>query len=142
MTSAGGPSLFGSAFLSATLLPGTSEALLSVLWFTGQYRAVELWGWATAGNVLGSCLNREIGAGLVRWLPQRGYSSAQWSKAQRLFGKYGQWSLLFAWLPVIGDPLTVVAGALGIHRGRFALLVGLGKGMRYAVLLALLAAAP
>ena len=46
------------------------------------------------------------------------------------------WSLLFAWLPVVGDSLTIMAGALRVNLPLFVVLVGLGKLGRYAVLVA------
>lgn len=137
---ASGPSLFVSAFLSATLLPGTSEALLAGLWLAKSQSALELWTWATSGNVLGSVLNREMGAGLARFRNSRWLqiTEEQWRRAEQYFLRYGQWSLLLAWVPIVGDPLTIVAGALGVSRWRFLILVTLGKGLRYAGLLWLL----
>ena len=129
--------LFLSAFLSATLLPGSSEVLLAGLLLSGTHSEWNLWFWATLGNVLGSLMNREFGAGILRgrganWL---GITQLRLSQAEGWFQKYGQWSLLLAWLPVIGDPLTIVAGALGISRARFLILVTLGKAARYWILI-------
>jgi len=64
-----------------------------------------------------------------------GITQQRWSQAEGWFQKYGQWSLLLAWLPVIGDPLTIVAGTLGISRVRFLILVTLGKAARYWILI-------
>ena len=132
--------LFLSAFLSATLLPGSSEVLLAGLLLSGTHSKWNLFFWATLGNVFGSLLNREFGAGILRrrganWL---GITQQRWSQAESWFQKYGQWSLLLAWLPVIGDPLTIVAGALGISRTRFLILVTLGKAVRYWILIYLM----
>ena len=129
--------LFLSAFLSATLLPGSSEVLLAGLLLSGAHSEWKLLFWATLGNVLGSLLNREFGAGILRgrgakWL---GITPQRWSQAEGWFQQYGQWSLLLAWLPVIGDPLTIVAGSLGISRARFLILVTLGKAARYWILI-------
>jgi membrane protein YqaA with SNARE-associated domain len=132
--------LFLSAFLSATLLPGSSEVLLAGLLISGTNTEMTLWFWATSGNVLGSSFNRELGAGILRgrgakWL---GATEERWLQAEAWFQKYGQWSLLMAWLPVIGDPLTIAAGALGISRFRFLILVTLGKGTRYWIIIYLI----
>ena len=129
--------LFLSAFLSATLLPGSSEVLLAGLLLSGTHSELKLLFWATLGNVLGALLNREFGAGILRgrvakWL---GITHRRWSQAEGWFQKYGQWSLLLAWLPVIGDPLTIFAGTLGISRARFLILVTLGKATRYWILI-------
>ena len=132
--------LFLSAFLSATLLPGGSEVLLAGLLLSGTHSEMKLLLLGTLGNVLGSLLNREFGAGILRgrganWL---GITQQRWLQAEDWFQKYGHWSLLLAWMPVIGDPLTIVAGALGISRTRFLILVTLGKAVRYWILIYLM----
>ena len=66
-----------------------------------------------------------------RWFPAQ---PKQLERAQAWFQRYGVWSLLFAWLPVIGEPLTVVAGAMRVHIAPFLILVAIGKGLRYVVL--------
>lgn len=131
--------LFLSAFIAATLLPLGSEAILLALAYQGE-DAVTLLVVATSGNVLGSCVNYAIG----RWAHDRlmfqGNAKHQRRllKAESLFNRFGYWSLLFAWLPVIGDPLTLVAGVLKTPFNLFLLLVTLGKLARYAVVLSLL----
>ena len=60
--------------------------------------------------------------------------SKQLARAQAWFRRYGVWSLLLAWLPVIGDPLTVLAGTMRVHIVPFLILVAAGKGLRYIVL--------
>src|SRR5688572_5587260 len=106
--------LFASAFLSATLLPGSSEAALLALLAVGQGITWALIAVATVGNVLGSCVNWAMGRFFAhfegrRWFP---FSRKDYDRAAEWYGRYGKWSLLFAWVPVIGDPLTLVAGAL------------------------------
>lgn len=59
------------------------------------------------------------------------FSKTQIDKAQRWFRRYGVWTLLFAWLPVGGDALTLIAGIMRVRLGIFLVLVGLGKGLRY-----------
>ncbi|MBM3530209.1 MAG: DedA family protein [Alphaproteobacteria bacterium] len=134
MPDAAGPlGLFLSAFLSATLLPGSSEAALIALLALGKSDPAILVAVATAGNVLGSIVNWAMGRYFAhfsdrRWFPVK---PAAFERAVAWTGRFGSWSLLFAWLPVIGDPLTVVAGALRVGFWRFVLLVTLGKAGRY-----------
>ena len=126
--------LFASAFLSATLLPGSSEVALVAMLALGRHDPALLVAVATAGNVLGSVVNWALG----RWLAH--YSDRRWfpvdarahARAASWYNRFGVWSLLFAWLPVIGDPLTAVAGALRVPFTRFVVLVTLGKAGRYA----------
>lgn len=125
--------LFLSAFSAATLLPGSSEALLATFIATERGAVVWLLLVATAGNVAGSAVNWALGRFLIlyrerKWFPvsERGYA-----RAVRWYERFGLWSLLFAWLPVIGDPLTVVAGALRTRFDVFVLLVSIGKAGRY-----------
>lgn len=126
--------LFISAFVSATLLPGGSEALLALRVAEGG-DALGLALTATAGNLLGSLLTFGIGrAGnsLVhhRWL---GASERALARAEAWFTRWGRPSLLFAWLPVVGDPLCLLAGLLKVRLFEFVLLVGIGKLVRYAL---------
>jgi len=128
--------LFISAFLSATLLPGSSEILLMAL-FSEGYDAFTLLCWATAGNTLGSVVNWFMGKYLLhykhkKWFPVKEESLC---KAQHWFQRYGLWSLLMAWAPVIGDGLTFVAGIMRVRFVYFVVLVAIGKGIRYAILL-------
>jgi len=131
--------LFLSAFGAATLLPLQSEAVLVGL----LLHAPDAWLWllliATAGNVLGSIVNWLLGRGIERlrdkrWFP---FSAAQLEKAQQRYQRYGQWSLLLSWMPVIGDPLTLIAGIMREPLWRFVLLVTLAKAARYLVLVLL-----
>ncbi|WP_039928959.1 YqaA family protein [Alishewanella jeotgali] len=129
-------SLFLTGFIAATLFPASSELLLLALLAQG-YLPVWLWLAATLGNTLGSCVNWYLGRELLRfqhksWFP---ISAAALTRATTQFQRYGRWSLLFAWLPVVGDPLTMVAGVLRVPFRLFLLLVALGKGLRYALLI-------
>lgn len=131
-------SLFITGFIAATLLPASSEVLLLALF---QQGLSPLWLWlsATAGNTLGSCVNWYLGHEILRFQHKRWFpvSSDSLQRAQRHFKRYGYWSLLFAWLPVVGDPLTFVAGMLRMRFSTFVALVLIGKGVRYAVVLLL-----
>jgi len=127
--------LFASAFLSATLLPGSSEALLLLRLNEGG-DAVSLVLSATAGNLLGSLLTYAMGRGgnvLLhrRWLR---IDEQALARAERWFGRWGLPTLLLAWLPVVGDPLCLLAGVLRLHPAWFVVLVGCGKLARYAAL--------
>jgi membrane protein YqaA with SNARE-associated domain len=129
-------SLFVSGLIAATLFPASSELLLVALSQQG-YLAWLLWLVATLGNTLGSCVNWFLGLELRRFQDRRWFpvSPQQLALAQRQFNHYGIWSLLLAWLPVVGDPLTLVAGVLRVRFVPFLVLVALGKGLRYAVLI-------
>ena len=130
--------MFASAFASATLLPGSSEAVLLALLAAGQGDAVLLMVVATVGNVLGSFANWMVGRYLARlrdrsWFP---VSAEAYDRAKDWVSRYGIWSLLLSWVPVIGDPLTLAAGLLRVPLFPFLLLVTLGKAGRYVALLA------
>lgn len=128
--------LFLSAFGAATLLPLQSEAVLVGLLLSGKYPAGLLLVVATTGNVLGAVTNWLLGRYIdhLRNKPWFPVSAAQLDKAQRQYQRYGQWSLLLSWMPVIGDPLTLVAGILREPFWKFLLLVIVAKGGRYLVL--------
>jgi membrane protein YqaA with SNARE-associated domain len=130
--------LFASAFLAATILPVSSEAVLAGLIAAGKGDPVALFAVATVGNTLGSLVNWLIGHGIARFRDQPWFpvSRERYKAAERQFNRYGVWSLLFAWVPFVGDPLTVVAGALRVPLPRFVLLVAIGKAARYAMVIA------
>ncbi|MBN8760138.1 MAG: hypothetical protein BGO61_09700 [Thiobacillus sp. 65-69] len=125
--------LFGSALLSSTLFPGGSEALLLYRLHQGAdpFASVAV---ATAGNVLGSLITYGMGRFGRQAVRRSGRAERQAARAERWFARWGQPALLLAWLPVVGDPLCLVAGILRVGAGRFLLLVGLGKLARYAAL--------
>lgn len=132
--------LFVSALGAATLLPGSSEVVLVAMALSGVADRWALLVVATAGNVLGSLVNWCMGRGVARWRERPWFplSPAQYERMATLYNRVGWPSLLFAWLPVIGDPLTVVAGMSRMPMTPFLLLVTAGKAGRYAVILALL----
>ena len=128
--------LFLSALTSATILPGTSEAALAALIASGDHSLWLLVLIATAGNVLGSLINWWLGLYAEhfkhkRWFP---VSPEALDRASHWFGKYGLWSLLLAWLPIIGDPLTLFAGVMRVRLLPFIILVTIGKAARYAMI--------
>jgi membrane protein YqaA with SNARE-associated domain len=131
--------LFISAFISATLLPSSSEVFLITMITQAQANLWLLWLAATFGNVLGSCVNYWLGMQLLRFKDKKWFPVSQKSlnKAQKQFNKYGVYSLLFAWLPIVGDPLTVIGGIFKVRFSTFVLLVTVGKGARYLAIIAL-----
>ena len=128
-------SLFGIAFLAATIFPAQSELGLAALLATGRFDPWLLILVATLGNVLGSVFNWLIG----RFL--HGYRSRRWfpvpakalDRAERTYRRWGIWTLLLSWVPVIGDPLTLVAGLLKAPLRLFLPLVIIAKAARYLV---------
>jgi membrane protein YqaA with SNARE-associated domain len=130
--------LFLVAFLAATVLPMQSEAALVGLLLTDAYPAWLLVTVASIGNVLGATLNWGLGRMFDRcsersWFPVR---SADLQRYRTWYQTYGRWSLLLSWMPIIGDPLTVIAGVLREPLPIFLLLVTLAKVGRYLVLTA------
>ncbi|HCS13144.1 MAG: hypothetical protein COS82_00060 [Zetaproteobacteria bacterium CG06_land_8_20_14_3_00_59_53] len=127
--------LFFSALISATLFPGGSEALLLYRLNEGG-AALSLVLIATAGNVLGSLITYAMGrlgneALHRRWVR---ISEESVNRAESWFARFGRPALLFAWLPIVGDPLCLVAGLLRCNIGLFLLLVSIGKLARYTLL--------
>ncbi len=128
----GYPALFALSFLAATLLPLGSEWLLVALLLDRRDPVVSV-AVATAGNYLGACTTWLIGMYGGSWLIRtllRIDEQAE-NRAKELYTRYGAWSLLFSWLPVVGDPLCLVGGVLRVGFGRFSLLVVAGKLARY-----------
>lgn len=128
-------SLFAVSFLAATILPAQSEALLVYLLAEGDVVITLALIAATLGNVLGSVVNWVLGrwAGRLRnrrWFPA---SAKALARAEDRYRRWGRWSLLLSWAPVVGDPLTVVAGFLREPLGSFVMIVTLAKGGRYLV---------
>lgn len=127
--------LFTVAFLSATLLPMGSEALL-LYDISQNYSLLLLWIFATLGNTLGSMVNYWLGLKGENYLEDKGHLSAQkMEKARGFFDTYGGWTLLLSWVPIIGDPLTFVAGVLRYNFKWFSLIVAVAKGTRYAIVI-------
>ena len=131
--------LFGSALVAATILPMQSEAVLVALLLAGDHPPVALVMVATVGNVLGSVLNWLLGRYLLRFRDRRWFpvGPRQLARAQGWYQRYGRWSLLGSWLPVVGDPLTMVAGVMREPILPFLVLITLAKAGRYVVLAAL-----
>ena len=131
-------SLFISAFLSSTLLPGGSEAVLAYLATDDQHLPLTLLVIATLGNTLGGMTSWGIGRLIAIKFPARGLVKSNHQKAMERLQRWGSPLLLLSWLPVIGDPLCVAAGWLRLHWLLSLLFIGAGKAARYAVILYLL----
>ncbi|MCW5728489.1 YqaA family protein [Parvibaculum sp.] len=130
--------LFLSAFVAATLLPMQSEAVLVGLLMTETYPVWALVAVASAGNILGSAVNWGLGRAFMHldarpWFP---VSAAKIEQASGWYRRYGRWSLLLSWMPIVGDPLTLVAGILREPFPTFLALVAIAKTLRYIVLAA------
>ncbi|MDM9626598.1 YqaA family protein [Rhizobium sp. S152] len=128
--------LFAISLIAATILPAQSEAGLVALILSGQYSTLLLVAVASVGNVLGSLINWLLGIGIERFRDRRWFpvGEAALDRAQRWYRRYGKWSLLASWLPVVGDPITVVAGVMREPLPVFLLLVTIAKTARYAIL--------
>lgn len=130
--------VFGAAFLAATILPFSSEVVVAAALADASINPFALWVAATAGNTLGAVVNWGLGRYATQYRDRQWFpaSQIQMDKAEAWFNRYGVWSLLMAWVPIGGDALTVIAGLLRVRFDVFVILVGLGKGARYAVVIA------
>lgn len=130
--------LFLSAFLSSTILPGSSEVVLGALVMQGQYSRWSLLAIATLGNTLGGMSSWGLGR-LLGWrFPMTALTKPAHRRAVDRMRYWGSPALLFSWVPFIGDPLCVAGGWLRIPWMVSLMYIGLGKGLRYAVLLSVL----
>jgi len=119
--------------LAATILPLSSEIVLTTMLLTNLFEKNILLVIASSGNILGSIFNWYLGKKIMifqdrKWFP---VSQEQLNKSRKYFQKYGLWSLLLAWVPVIGDPLTLLAGVLKVRFSIFFILVSVSKISRY-----------
>ena len=125
------------SFLAATILPLSSELILSTMLLTDSFDKYLLLVVASFGNILGSSVNWYLGKKILifkdkKWFPA---NERQIAKGEIYFKKYGIWSLLLAWVPIIGDPLTVVAGILRVKFFTFLILISISKISRYIFLI-------
>lgn len=130
--------LFFTAFAAATILPMQSEAALVALLLADTYPVWTLVAAASVGNVLGSVVNWLLGRGVERFRDRRWFpvKPAALERAQGWYRRYGRWSLLLSWAPIMGDPLTVVAGIMREPFPVFLALVIFAKVGRYLLLTA------
>ncbi len=129
------PLLFTLSFLAATVLPLGSEWLLILLLMKGHPPVFTVLT-ATFGNYLGGCTTFLIGIWGSDMIIKKilRLQTSDLNRAKQLYGKYGSWSLLLSWLPIVGDPLCLLAGILKTGFFRFSILVFSGKFLRYATL--------
>ena len=125
--------LFFSAFISSTLFPGGSEAVLAYLTSEAEHPVVLLILVATLGNTLGAMTSWGIGRLISIQYSTKQLSKASQQKAVEHLQKYGSPILLLSWLPVVGDPLCVAAGWLRIHWLHSLIFIAVGKLLRYIV---------
>lgn len=132
-------SLFGVAFIAATILPAQSEAALVALLVTGKWSPLLLVAVASVGNLLGAVVNWALGRGITRFRHRRWFPVGERAleRATGWYRRWGRWSLLLSWAPIGGDALTVAAGVLREPLWSFLLLVTIAKAGRYLVLAAI-----
>lgn len=128
--------LFFSAFVAATILPAQSESVLTGLILLDQVPVSVLVIVASIGNVAGSVVNWGLGRAVERYRDRRWFpvKPTMLARATGWYHRYGKWSLLLSWVPIIGDPITVVAGVLRERFWRFLWLVSIAKTGRYVFL--------
>ncbi len=136
--SLGYPGVFLVSFIASTLVPFANEIVVMAMPALG-YETAAIITWATAGGYLGSLTNYWVGFKgtdfvFSRWIK---VTPKRWEEAEALFQRYGNWVLFFAWLPFVGDPLSVVAGAFKVDWRIFSFWVITGKALRFVVLLGL-----
>ncbi len=127
--------LFAATFLAATVIPFQSEVVFVAMQVAGAAPLMTLIAVASIGNTLGSFVNYWIGArledhGAHRWLR---IDDARFARLQQWWLRWGVWSLLMSWAPVLGW-FTVVAGAMRTPLWQFALLVSIAKTARFVIL--------
>lgn len=129
--------LFSAAFLSASFFPFQSELIFIAMLVSNHFDDWVLLLVASAGNILGAALNWWLGKYITRFENERWFpvKKAVLTKAERWFTRYGKWSLLLSWVPIIGDPLTMIAGVLRMHFLPFILIVALAKTGRYFLIM-------
>lgn len=126
--------LFASAFLASTLIPGGSELALLYLSNQAIFSTQSLLMTATIGNTLGG-----MSSWLIGWfLSSKVLDEIKYRSALARMQRWGAPVLLFSWLPLIGDPLCVVAGWLRLGFIKSLFFIGLGKFLRYVVVLSLI----
>jgi membrane protein YqaA with SNARE-associated domain len=132
LASHGYAGLFALSFLASTLLPLGSEWLLVVM-LLNRFDPLLVVTVATVGNCLGACTTYLIGLyGSSAWFRLLRIEDGARARAEGLYGRYGSWSLLFSWVPVVGDPLCLAGGIMQTRFAHFFLLVAAGKLARYA----------
>ena len=125
------------SFLAATILPFSSEVVLTTMYLSNSFETYFILIFASIGNIMGSITNWYLGKKITlfqnrKWFP---ISPDQLERSRKYFERYGLWSLLLAWVPIIGDPLTLLAGVLKVRFSIFFVLVSISKISRYVFIL-------
>jgi len=107
------------------------------MYLSNSFETYFLLIFASVGNIMGSITNWYLGKKITlfqnrKWFP---VLPDQLERSRKYFQKYGLWSLLLAWVPIIGDPLTLLAGVLKVRFSIFFLLVSISKISRYVFIL-------
>ena len=129
-------SLFLVAFMVATVIPFGSEAYFITLLSIGEYNNLFLLIVASVGNILGSLFNWVCGFYVNYFIKKSWFpiNNKIIKRGNKLFTKYGKWSLLFSWVPFVGDPITFAAGTLRYPLIPFIIFVSIGKFARYLLI--------
>lgn len=123
--------LFLSAFISSTIAPGGSEAVLAYLVSSQQYAIANLVAVATIGNSLGAMTTWWLGLWAAKKYPAEHMLSDKHQKSLNTVKRWGSWALLFSWLPLIGDGLCFAGGWLKLSLLSSIMAICLGKALRY-----------
>ena len=126
--------LFFSAFISSTIAPGGSEALLAYMVSQGCFNAQELVVIAAFGNTLGAMTTWGLGMLAARKFSEPALLSEKKQNALNIIKKRGIWVLFFSWLPIIGDALCFAGGWLKLSILPACLVILIGKLGRYALI--------
>jgi len=129
-------SIFFLSFLASTIFPFSSEVGLVSYMTLGKFNNELLLIFASLGNILGSCVNYILGLYIIKfknksWFP---FKDNQIIKTTKWFNRFGIYSLFFAFLPIVGDPITLIAGIFRVSFLKFIILVSLGKILRYLLI--------
>lgn len=143
MVSVGVTALFMAGLVSSTLLPGGSEPLLVA--YLVQQAPAAIWPTVSLavfavglGNTLGGIVTYGMGRGgrylWARWRSEEEPEKTSHQKARRWLDRWGPWALLLSWIPIVGDPLCLIAGAMRIPFWASVVAIAVGKFARYIVL--------
>lgn len=123
--------LFISAFISSTIAPGGSEAVLAYLVNSQQHAVEQLVVVATVGNTLGALTTWWLGLWAAKKYPAETGLSGKQLKSLQTVRRWGSWALLFSWLPIVGDGLCFAAGWLKLSLFSSIVAICFGKALRY-----------
>ena len=127
--------LFLSSFTSATILPGSSEVMLTAMIVENSWDKWQLLLFATTGNVLGSIVTFYMGYMVYTKKPLDMTANKHYPRVYEVIQKWGWCSLLLSWLPVVGDIFCLLAGWLRVPSLPAILAIFIGKLVRYSVLI-------